>query len=313
MLTVTRKHQSGISLIELMIAMVVGFIIVGGALFLGNTSMKASRDNIRMSFLNQELRNVISLVSRDIRRASYWGGSLDLPRVNSVTTLTFSAAGPINTTGVSVTQTFKSTDIDSNSTDAEAIVDKLGNASVGGTLVYMENGIAYKATITAYDAGTNTYTVTILGDGTNPFPNSVLAANGGADKSTWTIIGPAPAITISGNCATFSYDQNGDGVVSTSSPDERIGYRLDATDNAVEARQAGSGCGGSGWLNITDENTVNITNFTITDRSPSPVTGSALTVSVREYTIYIRGQLRSDSSIVREVRETIRVRNNEIS
>lgn len=301
MLKNPHRNQAGIGLIELMIAMVVGFILVGGALYLGNTSMRASRDNIRMSFINQELRDVLYQVTRDLKRASYWGGSLDLPRVNSVTTLTFSGV----TTGasVSIVQDFDAADV------TDAVVDRLGLASeVGATLVYLEDEVAYRATITDYDPDTNTYTATLQ----ETFPNTVLAANGGAAKNTWTIIGPAPSVTLSGNCAIFSYDQNGDGLITNASPDERIGYRYDATDDAVEIRSGGGDCAAGGWVNITDDDTVEITAFTITNNSPDPVEASALSVRVREYTITISGQLKSDSSIERTVRETVRVRNNEI-
>ena len=315
MLTAPRKHQSGVTLIEMMIAMVVGFIILGGALYLGNRSMQASRDNIRMSFLNQELRDTLYRVTTDLKRASYWGGSLYLGRVNTVTELAFSG----NTSGssVNITQVFDTAEV------SDAVVDALGNsARTGSTLVYLHQDVedsdsdgnktevfVYKATITAYNAGTNTYTATLQ---TN-FPSKVLTS---VPKNSWTIIGPAPAITISGNCATFSYDQNGDGLItdgSGSAADERIGYRFDNTDGAVEMRSGGAGCGDGGWVNITDDKAVQVTAFTITDNSPAGVTASALSVTVREYTIEISGLLRSEPTITRRVRETVRVRNNQIS
>lgn len=303
MLTSPRNSQSGIGLIELMIAMVVGFIIVGGALFLATSSMKASRDNIRMSFLNQELRNVLNLMTRDLKRASYWGGALDAVMVSQATTLNFSATSG---SGISITQEFKTTDV------SDAVVDRLGDAAVGATLVYLEAGTAYHATITAYSAGTNTYTATLSGT----FPSTVLAANGGAGKGTWLFIGPAPAVTVdlSGDdCAVFSYDMNGNGLITTSGPDERVGFRYDSGEGAIEVRQGGTDCSGTGWLNVTDEDAVEITGFTITDYAIPAVSGSVLSVTVREYTIEITGRLRSDTNVTRAVRETIRVRNNEIS
>lgn len=298
----SRNSQSGFSLIELMIAMVVGFIIVGGALYLATSSMKASRDNIRMSFLNQELRNVLNLMTRDLKRASYWGGALDAIMVSQATKLVFSATSG---SGISITQEFKTADV------SDAVVDRLGAAAVGATLVYLEAGTSYRATITAYNAGTNTYTATLTGT----FPSTVLAANGGAAKGTWLFIGPEPTITtdLTGDdCAVFSYDINGDGLI-TSDPDERVGFRYDSGQGAIETRQGGTGCGGTGWLNVTDERAVEITGFTITDYAIPAVSGSVLSVTVREYTIEITGRLRSDNNVTRAVRETIRVRNNEIS
>lgn len=303
MLTNSRNSQSGFSLIELMIAMVVGFIIVGGALFLATSSMKASRDNIRMSFLNQELRNVLNLMTRDLKRASHWGGALDAIMVSQSTKLNFSATSG---SGISITQEFETADVSGD------VVDRLGNAATGATLVYLEAGTAYRATITGYNAGTRTYTATLTGT----FPTTVLAANGGAGKGTWLFIGPAPTITtdLAGDhCIVFSYDMNGNGLITTSGPDERVGFRHDSAQGTVETRQGGTDCDGSGWQNVTDERAVNITGFRITDYAIPAVAGSVLSVGVREYTIEITGQLRSDSNVSRAVRETIRVRNNEIS
>ena len=38
------------------------------------TSLNASNDNLRISMLNQELRSMLHLIERDVRRAGFWAG-----------------------------------------------------------------------------------------------------------------------------------------------------------------------------------------------------------------------------------------------
>lgn len=64
-----------------MISLVIGLIITGGIINIYVTSVKGNTDNLRISMLNQELRSMLHLVDRDIRRAGFWAavpGSDDL-------------------------------------------------------------------------------------------------------------------------------------------------------------------------------------------------------------------------------------------
>jgi type II secretory pathway component PulJ len=291
----------------MMVALAVGTIVVSGALVLASSSMTASRDNIRMSFLNQELRNVMNLMTNDLRRASYWGGAVDATRVSSVSTLIFSsnAAG-----SATLALGFDGDDV------SDALVDSLGAKAVGTTLVYLEGSNSYTATITAYDAGSNTFTATL----NTAFPDTVLATKGGVVKGSWGLVGPETAVTadLTGNhCVIFSYDKddndqsvNANGLIDNT---ERMGFRYDATNKAVEMRQGGTDCSGGGWINVTDESAVEITAFTITDQSPGLISAGNFDVDIREYSIEMTGHLKSDTSVVRSLRETIRVRNDSVS
>jgi hypothetical protein len=51
----------------------------------------------------------------------------------------------------------------------------------------------------------------------------------------------------------------------------------------------------------------------VTDNSPATVASSGFTIAIREYTISITGHLKSDSSVMRTIRETVRVRNDSMS
>ena len=63
------QGQQGISLLELLISMLIGLFILGATLSLFVSMIKADSDYIKTIQLNQELRSVMSLITRDIRRA----------------------------------------------------------------------------------------------------------------------------------------------------------------------------------------------------------------------------------------------------
>ena len=81
----------------------------------------------------------------------------------------------------------------------------------------------------------------------------------------------------------------------------------------MEIRKSGTLCSGTGWENITDEKSVEIIDFIITDQLPTSIAAGNFTVGIREYTIVMKGRLKSDTSIERTLRETIRVRNDKVS
>ena len=309
----TLTRQLGLSLVEMMVALAIGMVVISGALYLSTSAMTASRDNIRMSFLNQELSNAMNLMTKDLRRASYWGGTLDATRVSTVSGVTFSA-----TSGSGVTLTITNDPVDVS----DAVIDSLGTQAkqVGAQLVYLEKETAspfavkkYIATITDYNVSTNAFTANLSGT----FPATVLAAGGGATKGSWSIIPPLSPVsaTLTGNhCVIFNYDADGDGQIDDGADtDERYGFRYDSTEKAVEVRKGGASCGGTNWENITDESRVDIYSFKIEDQSPTSIPVGKFTIGIREYTIEMKGRLRSDSSIDRTLRETIRVRNDQVS
>lgn len=64
-----RAGMVGLSLVELMIALVVGLIVSGAAVALVVSIMKANAETIRATRLTQELRTTTEIVSRELRRA----------------------------------------------------------------------------------------------------------------------------------------------------------------------------------------------------------------------------------------------------
>jgi prepilin peptidase dependent protein B len=74
--------QRGFTLIELMISMVIGLIILSAVIGMFVSMIKADNDYLKSVRLNQELRSVMSLITRDLRRA----GANQNSAVNSSTT-----------------------------------------------------------------------------------------------------------------------------------------------------------------------------------------------------------------------------------
>lgn len=68
--------QKGFTLIELMIAMMLGLIVIGGALSIYISTVTSSSNTIKSARLNYDVKSVIALMSNDIKRAGYWGGAV---------------------------------------------------------------------------------------------------------------------------------------------------------------------------------------------------------------------------------------------
>jgi type II secretory pathway component PulJ len=314
------KRQQGFGLVELMIGMGISMIILAAASTVLLSSLTSNRDSIRMARLDQELRQVMTMISRDLRRASSWDPAVDMARVSMLI--------PLTLTGVSGSVTVSTGE--SNEAGIDHLAD-IGNKAVGGTLAYVHTDVEdsdadgdksevfmYTGLITAYSSGS--YTVTLNQTNGNNWPASVLT--NGVPAGTWSILRPGTAVSTDavagtpGVCLLFNYDINASGTYTDGSgtlPNEFYGYRYDATDDVVEIRTSGASSDtcttGGTWENLTDNANIAISAFSVAN-TPITVTSSGMTVSVREFTISITGNLKSDTSVVRTLQETIRVRND---
>lgn len=83
------QKQRGVTLVEMMVGIAVGLVIIGGALSLMATNVRGTRQIVADTRLEQDLRNIADLVTRDLRRAGYWGQSVEGTKtLNSGTTRT---------------------------------------------------------------------------------------------------------------------------------------------------------------------------------------------------------------------------------
>lgn len=68
---ITKRCQTGVTLVELLIGMLVGLIVVAGGVNVFTTSVKSQSDNIKLTRLNQDMRAMMDIMVRDIRRAGF--------------------------------------------------------------------------------------------------------------------------------------------------------------------------------------------------------------------------------------------------
>ena len=71
-----RAHQRGLSIIELLIGTAVGMAVISGAALLTAKNLGGSRLVLAEARLNEDLRNAADLLTRDLRRAGYWGNAI---------------------------------------------------------------------------------------------------------------------------------------------------------------------------------------------------------------------------------------------
>lgn len=69
-------RQRGLSLVEMMVGVTVGLFVVGGALSLFTRNVIGSRHVLLETRLNQDLRAAADLVTRELRRAGFWGNAI---------------------------------------------------------------------------------------------------------------------------------------------------------------------------------------------------------------------------------------------
>jgi type IV pilus assembly protein PilW len=67
------NKQSGISLIEIMIALLIGLFLLGGILQMFSASQQTSRMQSNLARLQENGRFALDFLARDIRMAGYWG------------------------------------------------------------------------------------------------------------------------------------------------------------------------------------------------------------------------------------------------
>ncbi len=127
----------GLSLIELLVGMVVGLFIVGGALTLFVRNVVGSRQLLTETRLNQDLRSAMDLVTRDLRRAGYWGNAINGTIAIGTTAVT--AANPYSTvtsSGSEVTYDFSTDLVENNALNASG--DEQFGARLNGAAIQLQ-------------------------------------------------------------------------------------------------------------------------------------------------------------------------------
>src|SRR5699024_6114092 len=73
MLITILSRQKGFTLVELMIALALGLIIIGGALSMVTSILATNISMLKITRLDQELKAVMMMITRDLRRAGSHG------------------------------------------------------------------------------------------------------------------------------------------------------------------------------------------------------------------------------------------------
>lgn len=243
------KQSAGFSMIELMVSVAVSLIVVGAAIALYTTHVTANAGTIRTMRLNQELRSVLDLMVRDLRRASYRHGAVSNP----------------------------------------------------GDPLYPWQGIG---------VGNNNYAttyadfapVTVTGTQTS----GTCATPGG---------GSATSVIVSGAEVRYLYDETSGSTGTLEDETEAHGFKLDGdTIKRLKITTPG-GVKTENWEALTDNKVVEITALSFTSTAcPIDLDGagsSGNNVKIREIAIAITGRLKSDTSVVRQLSDKARLRNDQ--
>jgi type IV pilus assembly protein PilW len=75
---VPAARQTGISLVELMVAMVVGLLLLGGITRIYVSNQQSFIALEQLSRMQETGRFAMDMINQDLRRAGYWGGNVDL-------------------------------------------------------------------------------------------------------------------------------------------------------------------------------------------------------------------------------------------
>jgi len=99
------RHQTGLSLVELLVGVAVGLFVVAGAAMLVGSQLSENRRLLLETQLQQDLRSSADIITRELRRAGFWSQAeygvwtpTSAPLPNFFATLTTPAATEVNYT-----------------------------------------------------------------------------------------------------------------------------------------------------------------------------------------------------------------------
>lgn len=121
--TSSRRRQRGLSLVELMVGMTIGAFIMVGVMYLFTADIQGNRKLIATTRVEQDLRNITDLITRDVRRAGYWGnavlGTVAIGATAATTQNPYAAmAAASSATSGTVSYSFSRDSVENNTLDA---------------------------------------------------------------------------------------------------------------------------------------------------------------------------------------------------
>lgn len=271
---IIHKQQAGVTLVELMIGLLVGLIVVAGGISIFTASIRGQTDNINLTRLNQDMRAMMDIMVRDIRRAGFVTSS---PDANSASFLASLRDNPFFSA---------TTDI----------------------AVWDYDGGSDNCTVYAYNSDNSDPPVVSQGklfgfrlnsDGILSMRKSGNANNVDCTDGSWeTITEPDVEVTD----LTFTLTSSSLNVTSMATDSDSDGCYDgdDATPNAANPTTCKTGNYGN---NLCD--TGEACNTCTRDGSPDPAC-----LYVRNVAISLTGRLRDDNAVTQTITEQVRVRND---
>lgn len=301
MLKINMRQQSGLTLIELMISLALGLLVLTALVYMLSATLRTNTSTIRTTHLNQELRAIMDLITRDLKRSGSMGHAEEA--------IGFAHSHCLTLTGNTVT----AQPLPCGSGAPNASFDTWVN--IGSIIRYQRRVLQSDGSllVTTYDATVSANNTSSLSVTANPFPGTSLGAG------TWGLANPFSSSTIqlttNPTTITYSYDTIQDDDTEPNGLqdcNELFGFRYDATNKAVESvigEDAEGICALSSWQDLSDPNSIVIDAFTIT---AGPLVSGVLSSVIREYTITLTGHLKNDLSVQRSIQEVVRVRNDPV-
>lgn len=127
--------------------------------------------------------------------------------------------------------------------------------------------------------------------------------------------GFAPLRIVGRDCVLFSYDRDKNDPDGQPDAGDQAGFRLSA--GRIQARTRDDRCSGTTcttcdgghWRSVTDPETTIVTELRFLKNTSAPLPGR---IVVRELSILVTGRLRRDPEVVRTLRDTVNIRNDEV-
>tara|TARA_R110000868_G_scaffold158036_4_gene385876 strand:- start:43462 stop:44424 length:963 start_codon:yes stop_codon:yes gene_type:complete len=315
------NKQRGISLVELMVAMLLGLLVI---LVASNIYISLNGTNLKLkqqTFLRQQLNNSLFLMARDMRRIFYWGKAYVFPYQGGEMVATYNGG---NNYTLSITNGRNFFDVTSGQPSFYLHMRKADSSDM---LTYIDS--ASGATAQADVIWTNTSLTTFNVKRYlvyNPFQQLYLNENTNwwrlymtfpYDRQTNTSFtwdnGTWPLYANDSDCMLFTYDKDADGFLdiesAASNNDERMGYRWNQTTDAIDMRVGGNdfNCTPSAsnfWEPVTDD-AIEITDVKFDFTELSRRAGIIFSVPYHTVTVTISGRMVKDPSVSLTVTRTV--------
>ena len=296
MLTRRRIRQSGLSLIELLIAMTAGLVVVGAGLsFLAATAGAASANLLRLR-LHQDLHSVVDAIARDIARAGEWGLADEVAQACSLHDLHLSG-----------TEGSISASVVAGGSGAPAAAFAFADAPAalrGAVLVVLQRDT---------DANVRRHDLVITGV---PAPDRLTLTVAEGERleraqvpaGSWTILNPFAGVRVNGagTCVLLRYDLDGDGVQDD---EEHFGFRLDAARTTIQATTTARECTAGNWDAFTDPAFLRVESFAVRTLRAAASTPQPIAPAVDAWRIEVSTRLVRERDAVRSLRHVVQSRN----